>query len=186
MLEQKAKLERIVGKKIKGYRNHYLRFKVPQTWIALSEAGFCYDSTLGYVEHFGFRNGMIHPFQPFNRRTEATIPILELPLAIMDDTIYNKKKMNLSPETGWESIEKLLRTAKECSGVLVVLWHNTTFGNPALKDWARIYEKLLRTGKDEGAWLCSGEELTNWWTSHGFRTTYERDIKRRVVEKFQS
>ncbi len=169
ILKEKEELERVAGRKVIGYRNHYLRFKVPETWRAVSEAGFLYDSTLGYVEQAGFRNGMVHPFEPFDRENGSPIPLLEIPLAIMDDTLFNENKMGLSLEEGWATIERLMERAKECKGVLVVLWHNTTFKIPSLKDWGKMYEKVLQKGKEEGAWLCSADELAEWWLDHGLR-----------------
>ena len=50
-----------------GYRNHYLRFKLPETWKYLADAGFEYDTTLGYSNALGYRNGMCHPFRPYDR-----------------------------------------------------------------------------------------------------------------------
>ncbi len=67
--EKKKRLEKVLGKKLIGYRNHYLKFKVPDTWIVLEKAGFKYDTTFGYADAVGFRNGMCHPFKPFNLHT---------------------------------------------------------------------------------------------------------------------
>ena len=64
---EKQTLEKVTGTAIKGCRNHYLKFVVPDTWELLRNAGFCYDTTLGYADCIGFRNGMCHPFRPFNR-----------------------------------------------------------------------------------------------------------------------
>ena len=47
---EKKRLERVLGKKVSGYRNHYLRFKIPDTWELLNKAGFKYDTTLGYPD----------------------------------------------------------------------------------------------------------------------------------------
>ncbi|TAH65963.1 MAG: hypothetical protein EWM52_05475, partial [Methanosarcina mazei] len=63
---EKKSLEKVLGKKVLGFRNHYLRFKTPETWELLADAGFGYDSTFGYSELAGFRNGMCHPFKPYN------------------------------------------------------------------------------------------------------------------------
>ena len=65
----KKKLETVTRKKIIGYRNHFLKFKVPDTWEHLHNAGIKYDTTLGYTDCVGFRNGMCHPFKPFNLNT---------------------------------------------------------------------------------------------------------------------
>ena len=56
MKEQKQRLEKVLHKNVVGYRNHYLRFKVPETWEYLRDSGFLYDSTLGYNDCVGFRN----------------------------------------------------------------------------------------------------------------------------------
>jgi hypothetical protein len=37
---EKERLENAIGKEVVGYRNHFLRFKVPTTWELLKEAGF--------------------------------------------------------------------------------------------------------------------------------------------------
>ena len=43
--EKKKRLENVLGKKVIGYRNHFLKFKVPDTWELLSKAEFKYDKT---------------------------------------------------------------------------------------------------------------------------------------------
>jgi len=86
------KLEKVLGKKIVGYRNHYLKFKVPETWGLPKEAGFKYDTTLGYADCVGFRNGMCHPFKPFDLNINSYINILEIPLIIMDRTLFDYMK----------------------------------------------------------------------------------------------
>lgn len=64
--DEKVRLERLTGQDIVGYRNHYLRISIPQTWEILSELGFHYDTTLGYNDALGFRNGMCHKCHFFN------------------------------------------------------------------------------------------------------------------------
>ena len=46
--KEKKRLEAVLGKTIMGFRNHYLRFKTPESWEILADAGFSYDSTFGY------------------------------------------------------------------------------------------------------------------------------------------
>ncbi|MCD5401167.1 polysaccharide deacetylase family protein, partial [candidate division NPL-UPA2 bacterium] len=79
IVKEKERLEKVLGKKVVGYRNHYLRFRVPETWELLSKVGFKYDTTFGYADCVGFRNGMCHPFKPFNLNTNKEINILEIP-----------------------------------------------------------------------------------------------------------
>ena len=156
MKSKKERLEKVLNKKVIGYRNHYLRFKVPETWEYLHEAGFLYDVTFGYADCVGFRNGMCHPFKPFNLKTGKPIEILEIPLGIMDCTF--DFYMKLDSGRAWELTKKLIDTVRQYNGVLTLLWHNIYFfGNQR-----KFYEKILHYCAEQNAWMTSGEEIFTW------------------------
>lgn len=157
----KKRLERVLGKEVIGYRNHYLRFKTPDTWDILSKAGFKYDATFGYNDCSGFRNGMCHPFKPFNLNTGKEIEILEVPLMIMDSTLFNDY-MRLDSNKSWELTKQLIDTVEKYNGVITILWHNTYMHDENLK----FYEKILKYCYDKNAWITSGEEICNWWNEN--------------------
>jgi hypothetical protein len=48
-----------------------------------------YDTTFGYNDLVGFRNGMCYPFRPYNLNTASEVNILEIPLALMDGTLFD-------------------------------------------------------------------------------------------------
>jgi hypothetical protein len=159
--EEKRRLEQALGKRITGYRNHFLKFSVPGTWELLAEAGFSYDSTLGNARCAGFRNGMCHPFRPFNLETNAEIGILEIPLLLMDRTICDF--MSVDPATAWRIAKSLLDTVAAYHGGVTILWHNN-----CIKDRNfRFYRKILEYCAEKNAWLTSGAELCTWWERHG-------------------
>ncbi len=158
MKKKKEKLEKVLGKEVTGYRNHYLRFKTPETWELLANAGFSYDSTFGYHDCAGFRNGMCHPFKPYNLRTGKEIDILELPLTIMDTTLFHSQ-MRLDFKQAWTLTERLILTVEQCRGVLTVLWHNTYMQG----EYLEFYKKLLKYCSEKGAWMASGAQICNWW-----------------------
>ena len=162
MKEEKARLESTLGKKVIGYRNHYLRFKAPATWELLAKAGFKYDSTLGYDDMIGFRNGMCHPFKPYNLDKNEAIDILELPLVIMDGALFSYAK---SLDEAFEYSKRLIDTVEKYNGVITLLWHNGPFSWPIRKNWKLLYEKILKYCYDKNAWMTSGEEIYNWWTN---------------------
>ena len=159
--KEKKRLERVLGKKVIGYRNHYLKFKVPDTWELLSKAGFKYDATFGYADCVGFRNGMCHPFKPFNLDTNEEIDILEIPLTIMDCTLFNYMKLDM--RGAWEVTKLLIDTVERYKGVITILWHNTYMAGENLK----FYEKILKYCYEKGAWMGSGEEVCEWWDKLG-------------------
>lgn len=161
MQEEKSRLEKALSHEIIGYRNHYLRFKVPDTWELLSKAGFKYDTTLGYDDMIGFRNGMCHPFKPFNLNTNNYIDLLEIPLIIMDGALFSYVK---SFEEAFEYCKMIIDTVEKNNGVVTLLWHNSPFSWPIRKNWKLIYEKILQYCHEKNAWITSGEEVYNWWT----------------------
>ena len=141
--EKKHKLEKVLGKQVIGYRNHYLRFKVPDTWELLSKAGFKYDATFGYADCAGFRNGVCHPFRPFNRNTE--------------------KQMRLDAKNAWELIKRLIDKVEQYNGVATILWHNNMLVEG---QYLKFYENLLEYVSSKNGWIASGEEVFNWWTAN--------------------
>lgn len=159
---EKERLEKAVGKEITGYRSHYLRFEVPTTWEILSDAGFQYDTTFGFADCVGFRNGMCHPYKPFNRTTEKLIDILEIPLIIMDCTFDFYMRFDL--EQAWKLTCRLIDRVAELHGVMTILWHNTYF----LDEQYDFYKKILSYCSEKNAWMTSGDEIHRWWTEHNF------------------
>ena len=158
--KQKEKLEKIINKKVIGYRNHFLKIKIPETWKLLNRAGFKYDTTFGYSDHVGFRNGMCHPFKPFDLDTKKQIDIIELPLIVMDVTL--REYMGLNAVQSWNLCKKLIDTVEDVGGVLTILFHNKSFDNIYYKGWSRLYERLLDYCYKKNAWLTSGENIIKW------------------------
>lgn len=159
---EKERLENVIGKDVKGFRNHYLRFKVPTTWELLKETGFKYDATFGYADCVGFRNGMCHPFKPFDLNTNQFIDILEIPLNIMDSTLDNY--MRLDWEEAWKITQWLIDAVEKRKGVITILWHNTYMVDEMLE----FYEDILKYCQKKNAWMTSGEEIWRWWDENHF------------------
>jgi peptidoglycan/xylan/chitin deacetylase (PgdA/CDA1 family) len=164
MKKEKKRLENVLGKKIVGYRNHYLRFKVPDTWELLADSGFKYDTTFGYADAVGFRNGMCHPFKPFNLNSDKEIDILEVPLVIMDGALFG----SVNPfEEAWETTKRLVDTVEKYNGVLTLLWHSNNFDCAFRDNWVKFYEKVLKYCHDKNAWMTSGEEIWKHYLKGG-------------------
>lgn len=160
--KEKKRMERLFKVKILGARNHVLRFDTPESWETLSNAGFSYDSTFGYHDMIGFRNGMCHPFVPFNLYTMKKINIVEIPLHIQDLTLWH---MNLSPDDRWKYIKNLMDVTMKCNGVLTILWHTwifslpTSYGGVFGKEWTDLYIKILEYANQNGAWITNCQTL---------------------------
>ena len=162
MKKKKERLERVSHKPVIGYRNHFLRFIVPDTWEYLSKSGFKYDTTFGYADCTGFRNGMCHPFRPFNLTTEHEIEIMEIPLIVMDNTL-DQTYMRLDSDEKWENIKQLIDTVETNHGVFTLLWHNSYFTGENLA----LYQKILAYCHGKNAWMTSASDIYSLMVNDG-------------------
>lgn len=160
LMVEKRKLENVLGQKIIGFRNHYLRFKAPDSWELLSKAGFKYDTTFGYHDMIGFRNGICHPFRPYNLNESKEIDILEIPLIIMDGSLF---EITSSLEEAWKHAKYLIDIVEKYSGVITILWHTNGINCPFKREWEIIYVKILKYCFEKNAWMTSGKDICEWW-----------------------
>lgn len=137
---EKEKMDKVLRKKRYGGRQHFLRFRVPDTWRQWEDANLSYDSSLGYADHEGFRCGTCHAFRVFDVLQDRELNLLEIPLIIMDVTLRQYRQ--LTPEQGREIILLLAKRCKQVDGIFTLLWHNTSLDGP-WKDWRAIYKSVL-------------------------------------------
>lgn len=142
---EKTRFERAItssaGGAIKGGRQHYLRFQVPDTWRQWAEIKMSYDSTLGYADHEGFRCGTCHPFTVFDFEQDQELPLVEIPLIVMEETLRSYRSMNID-----EAHQRIIQLAKVCrsvGGTFTLLWHNTSlFGT--WSEWGERYPIIVQ------------------------------------------
>jgi len=163
--KEKNRLEKVTGEKVQGYRNHYLRFKIPETWKLLEKAGFKYDSTIGYNDLAGFRGGVPYPFYGFDPNGDETFKVLEIPLNVMDGTLF--EYMHLSVDKGFELVKKLMDIVENYHRVLTLNWHNDKFDGIYWKYYEELYIKILKEAKKRNAWLTNEIEIAEWWVENG-------------------
>lgn len=146
---------------ITGGRFHYLYFDITTTFRILEELGLAYDSTLGFAEKPGFRNGIAFPFVPFNIEENRPYRLLEIPLIAMDTTfrIYTETALAEIPVV----LEKLLEEVRRFNGCFTILWHNWCFSPYRFAGWREIYEGVLKLGIARGALLLSADQVNERW-----------------------
>jgi hypothetical protein len=137
---EKARFDSILGETRYGGRQHYLRFRAPDTWRDWERAGFTYDSTLSFADHEGFRCGTCHPYRPFDLERNREMDLWEVPLVAMDGTL--RQYRGLGPH---EAVERILELADRCrqvDGVFTLLWHNSSLEGEWV-GWGEAYEKAV-------------------------------------------
>jgi hypothetical protein len=161
--QEKAKLQRTLGVAVAGYRNHYLRFSTPTTWHHLVANGFKYDTTFGFADMLGYRNGMCYPFRPYDVENRCYIDLLEVPLIVMDVTFW--KYLNLDFQTSFTLFCMVTEQVRRISGVLTVLWHNHSFQQGEDELYLKILDYLI----EREPWFASTVDLIEHWRAHNLK-----------------
>lgn len=166
LADQKAQIERVLGHEITSVRQHNLHYDVTRTPRAHAEAGFEFDSTLGFNNGVGFRFGTSYPWQLFDLASDERLPILELPLIAQDGALLNPNKgLTLDESTAFSYLVQLADEVEEVGGVLTLNWHPRFAGVPS---WWNLYTRVLEHLRARDAWFGSVEEIGNWWMDNGF------------------
>ncbi|MBK9283743.1 MAG: hypothetical protein IPM51_05415 [Sphingobacteriaceae bacterium] len=126
--------------KVNDNRYHYLKFQLPHAYKAIQQAKLESDASLGYAEHYGFRNNYGYPFHPYDIENGKPYDFLEIPLHIMDGTFQRYLKIPVT-ETGNTIIDFLEKNSE--NALLSILWHNTFFTNYKYKGYLNEYKKVL-------------------------------------------
>ena len=144
-----------------GIRNHLLRYSYPETWRAQAAAGFSYDATYGLPGELGPRGGWPFPFKPCDAQTGQLLNLIELPLTVMDATLF--RHLRLDGAAALEKSWAIIRAVIDVGGLVSLLWHNNYFNEPEYADWQTVYEQLLARLAPLNPWCVTGAEINAWW-----------------------
>ena len=135
-------LSSITGGNILASRQHYLKFKLPESYRQYLEAGIRTEYSMGYASHSGFRAGTSKPFHFYDLEQEMETPLKVTPFQVMDRTL--KDYMKLSPISAVEKIRKLVDAVRSVNGTFVSIWHNDAFSDTGeWEGWKIVYLEML-------------------------------------------
>jgi hypothetical protein len=143
-----------------GGRQHYLRFDRHEAlFSAVERAGLFYDSTMGFADTVGFRNGVAFPFPPYDFAHERAHNFLEIPLVLMDGGLEAEcRKSGQNPTT---LAEQVLEASREWGwGGIGIDWHNPIEPiqvPPAIND--AFWQCLEKKGEHQECWIGGDEFL---------------------------
>jgi hypothetical protein len=148
-------LRSLCGEESIGIRMHWLYFSRDSPKI-LEEAGFDYDSTIGYNEANGFRSGTTQVFC-----LPGSSKLLELPLNLMDTALFYSGRMGLSEAEAMEQCKNLISTLRSYGGVFTINWHTRSL-RPE-RNWDSFYVELLGLLRTEDVWFATAKAAVEWF-----------------------
>lgn len=124
LTEEARTLGERIGRKLLGNRQHWLRFGEQGVLFGeIERAGLASDSTLGFSEAVGFRNGASFAFPPYDFALEKPHGFLEIPLVLMDGSLEAGARVSRMPAQ--ELADEVLSESRKLGwGGISVLWHN--------------------------------------------------------------
>jgi hypothetical protein len=138
-----------------GVRMHWLYFDGNSPAV-LDQAGFTYDSTVGYNETVGYRAGTTQVYRPLGAEN-----LLELPLHVMDTAMFYPDYLDLGEDEAGRLVDRMMDNAALFGGVLTVNWHDRSIAPERL--WEEFYGEMLRKLKFRRAWFPTASQAVAWF-----------------------
>ena len=138
-----ATLEEIGGRPVTASRQHYIRFRMPQTFRRLVDAGIENDFSMGYGSINGFRASVAAPYFWYDLEREQQTTLRLHPFCYMDaNSIWEQRD---APARAFDEMSRYHDLIKRYKGTMITIWHNNVMGDTLqFKGWREVYEVFLR------------------------------------------
>ena len=164
-----------------GSRQHFLSFCYEALFACLEATELEFDMSMGYPDHTGARNGLLHPYFPFSMTEERAFDVVELPLVLMDVTL--RAYMKMKHEAAWEHIRSVVDQIARTGGCGSIVWHPIVFGNARDPGYGELYWKLIDYVQDTGGLATDGATMNRHWRVRAARYDSFRDLPRVAVAR---
>ena len=139
---EKEALENICGKTISDSRQHYIQFRLPETFEHLINSGIQKDFSMGYGSINGFRASFAGSFYWYHLKEEQTTSLRLYPFCFMDANSFYEQFQDVATT----SIE-LMHYKNECqkvNGLFISIFHNNFLGtDKQFSGWAAMYAEFI-------------------------------------------
>jgi hypothetical protein len=171
--QELERVRTITGAANIGVRMHWLLFD-DGTPEVLEQSGYDYDSTSGFNEGPGYRNGTAQAFRPLGRRK-----LLELPMHIQDGALFLSKRLHLAEDAALEVCRRFIDHARRDGGVVTLLWHDRSHAPERL--WGDVYVRLLGELVSAQVWFATGAQAVEWFRKRRDVTFHEHAATGNIV-----
>lgn len=122
IIREREQLAHLIGKTVVCSRQHFLRWRMPETFRTLITCGIQEDHSIGFSDRAGFRAGTCTPFPWFDLERDQETDLMLHPFASMDSA--------LAQGTGVVTVNALHEMRRVCDavrkvqGTYVSVWHD--------------------------------------------------------------
>ena len=139
---EKIALENISGKNIIDSRQHYIQFRLPDTYEHLIKAGIQNDYSMGYGSINGFRASFAGSFYWYHLKEEKTTSLRLFPFCFMDANSFYEQSQDA--ETTSKELMHFKNECQKVNGLFVTIFHNNFLGtDKQFAGWASMYAEFI-------------------------------------------
>ncbi|MEO8589847.1 MAG: polysaccharide deacetylase family protein [Flavobacteriales bacterium] len=136
-------LDAITGYAVSSSRQHFLRWKMPDTLRTLNELGFTEDHSLGFSDRVGFRVGTCTPFPWYDLEREQETSLMLWPFQTMDSALH--ERMGCNAEEALAEMSAMSDAVRKVNGTFVSVWHDRYLsGHREFGPWPEVMRQLVR------------------------------------------
>jgi len=140
--QEKALLEAVVGS-VKTSRQHYLRYRLPETFRRLESLGIMEDYSLCGHEDLGGRTGIAMPYPWYDLQQERETNLKMVPAVAMDRTL--QQYLGSNPQSAFGKTAACIDYLRQTGGHFVLILHNETFSESGeWKGWTRWVDSTIQ------------------------------------------
>jgi hypothetical protein len=140
-------LSKLLRKRVRNSRQHFIRLKFPETYRMLMSYGIKTDYSMGYPDRPGFRACIAEPFPFYDLEAEEITEFMIIPFQTMDSHFYDYKKVNAKTATG--DILTMMEEVRKVSGMFVFVWHDRSFAPwPEFEGWRKAFENVVKAAAE--------------------------------------
>lgn len=146
--EEKNYLEDILKTPVYKSRQHFLRYRNPETFAELENAGIQEDYSVCPIHFTGYIRGMAIPFPWYNFDKQQMSSLQIVPVMVMDRAL--QKYQGIQANQAVEAIQSEIKTCKQAGGTCTLLWHNTTLSETGeWKGWKKVWNEVQTDAKNQ-------------------------------------
>ncbi len=132
----------IFGRQPRSSRQHFLRFRLPESYRQLRLLGITAEYSMGYADAVGWRAGTNLPFPWYDLEKEEHTGLTVHPFVAMDATLKNY--LGLTAQEAVVVVKSLADDCRPLGGDFSLLWHNSSFAEAhGWKGWRAGYQAII-------------------------------------------
>jgi len=118
-----------------------------------------FDSSLGFIDHMGFKKGVAFPFYPYFNNMRSNH--VEIPLNVKDECMRISKYKEIPLEKAKSHIKKLIENTQRCNGLISLDFCLSNYEEITYQE--KLYSYVLELLKTKSVYFTVAREIANWW-----------------------